>query len=1304
MNKPLEPHDYWLRQIGSVDLVPLPFWPAAAGEAAEAIEVDLDPAVATLLHRLTNGAALLNHAAVIAATQVTLALQSEACVVAVGSPPRLQNGLAPPANLLPIIQRVSADLCFSELLVAVRQSLLDAFAIQDFSCSAFFKDFFARSSAVEMIAVSLAGFSGQLSETPAVTIEAVVDPVRVHFRIAPQRRFARSALLSFLHGVARVLAHGLRDHAKTLRNIDAAPGDRLARLAEWNATAGRVRAGSVISRFEREAARRPEALALAGEQPTTYHELNRRAAALARRLLKCGVAPEQRVALRLERPAAMVIAILATLKAGGAFVPLDPRYPTARIQRIIADARPRVIVTDDGTLDQIAAGDAAVLPVETPGDPEIPDLHDMASPVVHSDQLAYLIYTSGSTGEPRGVLVTHGSLSNAIHYFGDRDRIDRHSRVSQICSFGFDASVFEIFLALTRGAVLCIAPQEARASGGALGKFLREQAVDVIGAVTPAVLALVEPNDCSGVRAINIGADRCPADLADQWGPGRLLLNCYGPTEATIDCICAPCPGQVGAPPIGKPITNTRAYVLDGDMRPVAVGTIGQLYIGGSPVARGYHGQPGYTAERFVPDPFADQPGARLYRTGDLARWRADGTLDFCGRSDRQAKVDGLRIELGEIEAELARHPALKEVAVEIKPDETGQRRLIAYAVPNGSLPPARQLRDYLSRVLPVYMLPSAFVAVERFPLNANGKLDRNALPTSSRASDTAAPGDAQGEAVEPRGEIERALADIWKEILGVERIGRDDNFFDLGGRSLQVTRVMSKIVKACGVGLPLETMFNAPTIAGLAAAIVAEQAGGSDRSASLARVTARPSVLPLSFSQQRLWFLQQVLPPETAAVYNGAVPVRLHGPLDADVLAACFNEVIRRHEVLRTAFRVVDGEPAQIVLAELPFAIGRVDLRQMARVQQLVEAERIVEADARRPFDLEHPPLLRAQLIALADDEFVLLLNIHHIIFDGWSVGVLLSELSRLYAAFVHGDPSPLPALPLQYADFAIWQRRWLEEHRFAQQFDYWRRQLADLPDLLLPTNSERPKLPTYRGAIESFRLLERLTRDLKLLSREADVTLFMTLLAGLKTLFHRYTAQEDVVISSPVANRNRAEIEGLIGFFVNSLVLRTDLSGAPSFRELLARIRRVTIEAYDHQDVPFERLVEILRPNRMATHNPLFRAAFSLQNGPTPIVAPPGFTITPWPVHNRTAKFDFVLAMIDTDSGLVGDIEYSSELFEHDTICEMIELYRILLESVVRDPDQALMEIPLVAEQPIAAQRLRVPATERIRETFTF
>jgi acyl carrier protein len=532
-------------------------------------------------------------------------------------------------------------------------------------------------------------------------------------------------------------------------------------------------------------------------------------------------------------------------------------------------------------------------------------------------------------------------------------------------------------------------------------------------------------------------------------------------------------------------------------------------------------------------------------------------------------------------------------------------------------------------------------------------------------------------------------LTEIWSTVLGIDVIAPSDNFFDLGGRSLHVTRVMAQLAKRLHVELPLETLFDSPTLLEVATLVEDALAGTATHDVPTPPIPppARGSRIPLSFSQQRLWFLDQIIPAEAVALYNGTVPLRFRGPLDHELLERAFQEIIARHEILRTGF-VLDGEPIQVIAPAVPFSIPLVDLSHLPAERRETKALEIAENDAHRPFDLGHPPLLRAQLLRLADDDHVLVPTIHHIEFDAWSADVLMHELSALYDAFADGRPSPLAPLRLQYADYAIWQRQWLQGDVLEEQLAYWRKQLADAPALELPTNRPRPQEPTYRGRIESFRLSADLTGQLEQLSRAADVTLFMTLLAGFKVLLHRYTGQDDLVISAPVASRRCVEVEELIGFFVNSIVLRTNAAGNPTFAELLQRVRAVTIAAYAHQDVPFERLVELLRPERVSSHNPLFRSGFSLQNTPLERVAPRGLAVEHLDARTRTTKFDLTIAMSDGPDGLVGEVEYSTDLFDAERIVELLGLYEALLHEVAAAPNLRILEIPLgrpAAEPPL-------------------
>ncbi|MDQ3805730.1 MAG: condensation domain-containing protein, partial [Acidobacteriota bacterium] len=718
---------------------------------------------------------------------------------------------------------------------------------------------------------------------------------------------------------------------------------------------------------------------------------------------------------------------------------------------------------------------------------------------------------------------------------------------------------------------------------------------------------------------------------------------------------------------------NTQVYVLDAHGQPAPVGAVGELYAGGDSLARGYLNRPGLTAEKFIPDPFGGRPGARLYRTGDLVRFLPDGRLDFVGRADQQVKLRGFRIELGEIEVALGEHPSVRECVVIDREGTGGEKWLAAYLVAaEGVAPQAGELRLHLLTKLPEYMVPVAYVVLDELPLTPNDKVDRRALP----APELSAP-EAGNEA--PRTPVEELLCEVWASVLRLDRVGVTDNFFELGGHSLLATQLVSQVRETFQVELPLRSLFERPTVAGLAG-VIEESARGLQFPPITA--VARREAAPLSFAQQRLWFLHQLEP--DSAFYNIPAAVRLTGALDVEALQRAFTELVRRHESLRSVITEIDGNPCQVVRPPAPIALPQLDLSGLGETEREAEWRRLAEGEARRPFDLASGPLLRVSLIKLAADSHVLLLTMHHVVSDGWSLGVMLRELSALLGSFAAGLPSPLPELSIQYADFAHWQRRCLTPEVLGPQLSYWSRQLSDAPPVLeLPTSRPRPSVQRTDGATRSVSLSPALTAALKALSRQEGTTLFMTLLAAFKVLLNRYSGQHDISVGSPVAGRHRGETEDLIGFFVNTLVLRTDLSGRPSFRELLGRVREVCLEAYAHQDVPFERLVEELRPERSLSHTPLFQVTFALQQAPAGAAELPGLEFVPVATESATAKFDFSLEMFEERGGLTANVSYNTHLFDEDFIARLMANFEVLLEGVAVNPARPLAELPLLTDE---------------------
>ncbi|HEX6913398.1 MAG TPA: condensation domain-containing protein, partial [Longimicrobium sp.] len=801
--------------------------------------------------------------------------------------------------------------------------------------------------------------------------------------------------------------------------------------------------------------------------------------------------------------------------------------------------------------------------------------------------------------------------------------------------------------------------------------------------ITPIHLTLLTPlltvdEARSAAHTLVIGADFLPAESTVWWqdnAPGVRLMNEYGPTETVVGCSAYTLPHgrhRSGAVPVGGPIRNLTFHVLDAHLEPVPVGIPGELYIGGAGVARGYLGRPSLSAEKFVPDPFAGA-GARMYRTGDRARWQPDGNLLILGRTDNQVKLRGYRVELGEIEGVLRRHEGVTGCLVVVREDVPGDRRLVAYVAGTAG---TAELREYLRGSLPEYMVPGAFVRLESMPQTATGKIDPRTLPAPQLE-------DAGADYVAPRTAVEELLAAAWSEVLGVPRVGTDDNFFDLGGHSLLAMRVISRIRETLGVELPLRVLFEGPTVARLAERVEMLRRDGAVQLAPVVPAD-RTGPLPLSFAQQRLWFLEQM--GGLGSTYHVAQRLRLRGTLDRGALVRALDGLVARHEALRTTFAEANGAPEQrIAPATTGFALVEQDLAGQADA-----LERVIAEEAAAPFHLEHGPLIRGRLVRLAADDHVLLLTLHHIVADDWSMDVLVDELGRLYAAFQAGEADPLPALPVQYADYAAWQRRWVRDEVLEQQAGYWTRTLAGAPALLeLPTDHPRPQRQDHAGAYVGLELDEALTAGLKELGRRHGATPFMTLLAGWATLLARLSGQDEVVVGTPSANRGRAEIEGLIGFFVNTLALRVDLSARPTVAQLLEQVKARALEAQQNQDIPFEQVVERVQPVRSMAHTPLFQAVFAWQNASGGSLALPGLELAPVAgAERRTAKFDLSLSMAEWDGRMVGAVEYATSLFERATVERYVGYLRRVLREMVADDARTVDGLALLP----AAERRRV------------
>ncbi|HYH44642.1 MAG TPA: amino acid adenylation domain-containing protein, partial [Thermoanaerobaculia bacterium] len=1082
-------------------------------------------------------------------------------------------------------------------------------------------------------------------------------------------------------------------------------GER-AQLLAWNDTARPIPGAGLATLFAETARRAPEAPALlAGGEVWSYAELTRRANRLAHHLRAIGVGPEVRVGVSLERSPELVVALLAVIKAGGAYMPVDADYPEERRALMLGDSCAAVLLTAiaSDAPDAAAAGEGITV-IDLTRDREAiarrsaDDPADLAGP----DNLAYVMYTSGSTGVPKGAAIPQRAVVRLVRE-ARYVELTPADRVGQVSNASFDALTFEVWGALLSGACLVMIPRETVLTPALFAAELRRTGVTAMF-LTVALfnqMAREEPGIFAGVSHLLVGGEAVDpgwarAVLADR--PPRRLLNGYGPTETTTFAAWYEIrEAPEGRPlPIGHPLGNTDLWVLDRAWQPLPVGVPGQLFIGGDGLARGYHARPALTAESFVPHALAAEvgrPGARLYATGDLVRRLPGGAIEYLGRIDRQVKLRGFRIEPGEIEVVLSSHPEVAANAVLVREDRPGDRRLVAYVAPDLD---TAGLAAFLRGHLPEYMIPGVFVSLPALPLTPNGKIDRAALPAPERSA-----GGAESEG--PRTPREQQVAAAWCEVLGLDRVGREEDFFALGGHSLRATQLVSRLRRDFEVDLAVRAVFERPTVAGLAEHLGELLAGvgaiggiGGDGTtgfdeAPLVRRSGRAAAsdLPLSFAQERLWFIDQLAP--GSPMYNVTSALRLRGRLDVGVLEAVLAEILRRHESLRTRFVVHDGLPWQVI-DPVPSGglAAQIDLTALPAAVRKRTGDRLARREALRPFDLERGPLFRVVLLRLTvasdgEAEHALLLAMHHIVSDGWSKGVLTRELTTLYAAFLEGRPSPLPELEIQYADFALWQRRRLQGERLDAELAYWRDQLAGAPVLELPTDRPRPPVQSFRGGSRSLLLAPERGAALRQHCRDEGTTLFMTLLAAFDVLFQRASGQDDVVVGSVIANRNRAELEGLIGFFVNALALRVGLAGDPTFRGLLGQVREVVLGAFAHQDLPFEKLVAEIQPERDLSRSPLFQVAFVVQNAPATLLQLPGLAVvnagSSEDAVEQTAKYDLLFTAVEHAGGGVRlSCSYAADLFEAATVARLLEHAAVLLDGVTAAPAARLSELPLL------------------------
>lgn len=1068
--------------------------------------------------------------------------------------------------------------------------------------------------------------------------------------------------------------------------------ERTLLLDQYNANdAEYALSDNIHGLFERQVQQAPTQVALVcGEDRITYEALSQRSNQLAHHLIELGVTDESLVGVCMNRQADMVVAMMAILKAGAAYVPIDPNYPADRVAYMLEDAAAPVVISQSQF--------ASILPSQSDG-LKIVNMDQMASVLagcsaampeltIDAQRLAYVIYTSGSTGKPKGVMIEHGNVAALIHWAHSVFSKDDLQGVLAATSICFDLSVFEVFVTLAAGGKVILAENVL-----ALPTIPASSEVTLVNTVPSAIATLLHAGGIPNtVKVINLAGEALAASLVDSLYEETKVdrvYDLYGPSEDTTYSTYTL--REQGKPAtIGRPISNTRAYVLNQHGELVAPGLAGELYLSGAGVTRGYRNREELTNEKYLANPFeTDAKYARMYRTGDLVRYMDEGNIEYLGRIDHQVKVRGFRIELGEIQSVINQVDAVSDSLVVTRDDAAGNKSLVAYLVTQADASTViGSVREVIREALPEYMMPAAFVLLEQFPLTPNGKIDRNALPEAS-INDLMG-----GDIVAPRNEQEEKMAAIWRDVLGLEQVGVQNNFFELGGHSLLATQCISRVRDEFGVDLQVRKLFTTPTIEGLCEAI--EQAEDlSDLAPPPVERIDRDGDLPLSFAQMRLWFLNQLETGNSeyniSTSYNMPAALKLTGPLNVNALRKSFQMLVERHEALRTSFLIDDGRATQVIREPSDWFMDVRDLRHLDVEEREAEVMRLAEDEATRSFDLVLGPLhkarrvrlMRTRLLHTQDNEHVLLLTKHHIISDGWSLGILIDEMGELYRSIVNGEAPNLPELKVQYADYASWQRNWMEGPVFEHQLAYWRENLRSVPVLELPTDRPRPAIMTFNGSFEPVKIGKSLTTKLNALSRDQGVTLFMTLLTAFYSLLNRYTGQTDICVGTPVANRARPEFEPLIGCFVNSLALRADLENDPRFVDLLLQVQDVTLSGYNHQDLPFERLVDALGVARDKSHTPLFQVMFTLQNASNTLdMQMPDVDVEMLPSVAKTAKFDITLNLEEGSAGLEGMIEYNTDLFDRETVHRMAGHLERVLDTVAEHPHLRISELPMLTD----------------------
>ncbi|HZN77775.1 MAG TPA: amino acid adenylation domain-containing protein [Micromonosporaceae bacterium] len=1273
---------YWVERLDGapvLELVTDRVRPAVRRGVGDRVELAVDPATTARLQELSRTHDVPPLVFLVATLQLVLGRYAGIRDVSVGTP-------GPDGTMVVLRTRWSAATTFAELLELVDETTRQAYAHQDVPMERIVEALASPrdQSRTPLFQVALAMTASaspagsapydlsvvwQEEADPSGELRGLVDyDVDLFDRASVQRMMAHYVTL---------LESALAQPQAQVADLAHTTADERTLLAEWGTVGVTARAATLLEAVRARARATPDAIALEFVDGTlTYAELRERSERMAEALVDRGITPESVVALAMDRSATLIVAMLAVATAGAAYLPLDPGHPPERLAFMVRDSRAGLVLADREPQFGI---DVPFVPV---GDIDLESAAHRTGPrvfpVTHPDQRACVLYTSGSTGRPKGVEITHRGIVRLVcdaGYLG----FTPSDVVAQAANTSFDAATWEIWGALCNGGRLVGVDKDEVLSPALLETRVRALGVTVL-LLTTAVFhqcADSAPGMFAGLRVLLFGGEQADARrvaAVHRAAPEVRMVNAYGPTEATTiatSCDIEQDPPDAARIPIGQPIDGTTVHVLDDRGREVGIGIPGELYIGGAGLARGYAGRADLTAERFVPSAFTR--GARLYRSGDVVRWREDGRLEFLGRADDQVKIRGVRIEPEEIASVLTTCPGVRGAFVDVRGDGDA-RRLVAYVVADDAPVSTRSMRDHLVARLPDAMVPAWYVPLAELPVTPNGKVDRRALPAPA-AQDVV-----QAETwVAPCGATEELIAQVWADLFGLPAVSAHDNFFDLGGHSLLATRMVTRVADRLGVELSVRAAYEAPTVARLAAL------AGSDghRDARPPVVPAGAGPHPLSFAQQSLWFLDQLAP--GLPLYNVQLVLTIDGRLDVPALDAATHALVGRHAALRTRFAVgPDGEPRQVIDVDAAGDLPVTDLRHLSLEAGDTHVADLARGEAEQPFDLSTGPLVRFRLLQLDEERFVLLATLHHAVFDGWSVGVFLRDLGAFYAAATGQDTAPLPPLAVQYADYAHWQRKLLAGDLRDEQLAYWKDQVAGAPAALeLPTDRPRPAVPRYAGDMFPVRLPAALTRRLDEVGREHGVTRFMILLAAFQLMLGRYADERDVSVGTPVLGRTRPELEDLVGFFINTLVVRTRWSDTMTFTQLLARVRESTLGAYEHQDVPFEQVVEAVAPTRTPGRSPLFQVMLSMQNVPVTTDALPGLAVAVRESTGRVAKFDLTVAWEEvpaTTGEMVGRVEYDVDLFDRETVERMMGHYLTLLETVVDAPASPLSELAVV------------------------